>query len=220
MAFGLSAGAVGLISAVAPTVIGAMTSDDAAGAQQAGAAQASGITGAQYDETKKRISPYSANGLAGSNKLAYLLGTGGANGGIEGASLVDTNGQAPTYNQQLYATNPAYRQAWDKVAADHQAAFGRGYSWTSDAASIDRDVRAAMGGNTGPDPAEDPLFGSLLKKYTGEDLASDPGYQFRLSEGQKGIERSAAGRGGLFSGQAGKELERYAQGFASNEFDK
>jgi len=215
MAFGLSAGAVAAIGAVAGPVIGAMTADGASSVGQAGAAQASGITAAQYDETKRRISPYTTNGAGGSNKLAYLLGTGGAPG-IGGGSLVDTSREIPGFNQQLYASNPKYRQAWDQVAARHQSEFGSGYSWNSDAASIDRDVRAAMGGDIG----EDPLFGSLLKKYTGQDLLSDPGYEFRRSEGQKGVERSAAGRGGLFSGQAGKELERYNQGFASNEFQR
>ena len=61
-------------------------------------------------------------------------------------------------------------------------------------------------------------FGSLLKKYTGADLASEPGFQFRQAEGQKGVERSAAGRGGLFSGAAGKALTRYNQDYASNEY--
>lgn len=49
-------------------------------------------------------------------------------------------------------------------------------------------------------------------------LTMDPGYGFRLSEGQKALERSAAARGGLLSGAAGKALTRYGQDFASNEF--
>lgn len=49
-------------------------------------------------------------------------------------------------------------------------------------------------------------------------IANDPGYQFRLSEGQKALERSAAAKGGLFSGGTLKDLTRYGQNFASNEF--
>lgn len=46
----------------------------------------------------------------------------------------------------------------------------------------------------------------------------DPGYEFRKKEGQRGLERSAAARRGLFSGKTGVELEQYNQDYASNEF--
>lgn len=47
---------------------------------------------------------------------------------------------------------------------------------------------------------------------------ADPGYAFRLSEGQKALERSAAARGGLLSGAAGKALTRYGQDMGSQEY--
>jgi hypothetical protein len=50
-------------------------------------------------------------------------------------------------------------------------------------------------------------------------LQMDPGYAFRLSEGMKGVERSAAARGGLMSGATGKALTRYGQDFGSQEFN-
>lgn len=46
----------------------------------------------------------------------------------------------------------------------------------------------------------------------------DPGYAFRLSEGQKALERSAAARGGLLSGAAGKALVNYGQQAGSQEY--
>jgi hypothetical protein len=46
----------------------------------------------------------------------------------------------------------------------------------------------------------------------------DPGYQFRMSEGMKGLERSAAARGGLLSGGALKGIQRYGQELASQEY--
>lgn len=45
-----------------------------------------------------------------------------------------------------------------------------------------------------------------------------PGYEFRLSEGVKAIERSAAARGMLNSGATGKALIRYGQNLASEEY--
>jgi len=49
-------------------------------------------------------------------------------------------------------------------------------------------------------------------------LQMDPGYGFRLGEGLKALERSAAARGGLMSGATGKALTRYGQDVASQEF--
>ena len=47
-------------------------------------------------------------------------------------------------------------------------------------------------------------------------METSPGYQFRLEEGMKGLERSQAGR--RLSGRAAKEAMRYGQGYASEEF--
>lgn len=49
-------------------------------------------------------------------------------------------------------------------------------------------------------------------------MLADPGYAFRLAEGQKALERSAAARGGLISGGALKAAERYGQDYASQEY--
>jgi len=50
------------------------------------------------------------------------------------------------------------------------------------------------------------------------DFTKDPGYQFRMDEGQRGLEASAAARGGLLNGGTLKALTRYGQDFASNEY--
>jgi hypothetical protein len=55
--------------------------------------------------------------------------------------------------------------------------------------------------------------------FTGEvNLMEDPGYAFRLEQGQKALERSAAARGGLISGNTGGALQRFGQGLASQEY--
>lgn len=55
-------------------------------------------------------------------------------------------------------------------------------------------------------------------KFTPDQLQTDPGYGFRLSEGLKALERSAAARGGLLSGGTGKALTRYGQEMGSQEY--
>ena len=59
---------------------------------------------------------------------------------------------------------------------------------------------------------------ALAKLASGVDLPSDPGYQFRVSEGEKAIQRAASGRGGLYSGATLKALARFNQDTASNEY--
>jgi len=48
------------------------------------------------------------------------------------------------------------------------------------------------------------------------DVSQTAGYDFRLQEGYKGIERSQIGR--RLSGRAGKEMMRYGQDYASAEY--
>jgi len=51
-----------------------------------------------------------------------------------------------------------------------------------------------------------------------EQFQADPGYGFRLKEGLRALESSAAARGGLLSGNALRGITRYGQGLASEEF--
>jgi len=46
----------------------------------------------------------------------------------------------------------------------------------------------------------------------------DPGYAFRIGEGQKALDRQAAARGGLISGGALKAAQRYGQEMGSQEY--
>jgi hypothetical protein len=61
----------------------------------------------------------------------------------------------------------------------------------------------------------------LATEYTPfgmQQFQQDPGYAFRLSEGQKALERSAAARGGLMGGATGKALTRFGQEMGSQEY--
>jgi len=60
----------------------------------------------------------------------------------------------------------------------------------------------------------------LTKQYTPEDFAQgiDPGYQFRLQQGQEATNRMANMGGGMLSGNALRGAQDYTQGLASQEF--
>jgi hypothetical protein len=51
-----------------------------------------------------------------------------------------------------------------------------------------------------------------------QQFQQDPGYNFRMSEGMKGLERSAAARGGLLSGSMLKGIQRFGQDLGSQEY--
>jgi hypothetical protein len=55
-------------------------------------------------------------------------------------------------------------------------------------------------------------------KFGAGDYQADPGYGFRLSEGQKALDRQAAARGGLISGGALKAAQRFGQEMGSQEY--
>lgn len=53
---------------------------------------------------------------------------------------------------------------------------------------------------------------------TAESALNEPGYQFRLKEGERALENSAAGRGVLRTGGTLKDILSYGQNFAAQEY--
>jgi hypothetical protein len=56
------------------------------------------------------------------------------------------------------------------------------------------------------------------QSFSMADFYNDPGYQFQLQQGNQAIERSAAARGGLLSGAAGKAISGYTQNLANTTY--
>lgn len=61
-------------------------------------------------------------------------------------------------------------------------------------------------------------FGKYARDFGMQDFQQDPGYAFRLAEGQKALDRQAAARGGLISGGALKAATGYGQQMGSQEY--
>jgi hypothetical protein len=55
-------------------------------------------------------------------------------------------------------------------------------------------------------------------EFTPAQFQADPGYAFRVSEGMKALDRTAAARGGLISGSALRGATRYGQEMGSQEY--
>jgi hypothetical protein len=63
-----------------------------------------------------------------------------------------------------------------------------------------------------------PGYGRYAGDFSMADFEGDPGYGFRMSEGMKALERSAAARGGLLSGATLRGVQRFGQDLASQEY--
>ena len=70
-----------------------------------------------------------------------------------------------------------------------------------------------LGGNAGAAG-----YGKYGRDFAMSDYQADPGYAFRLGEGQKALDRQAAARGGLISGGALRAATRYGQDMGSQEY--
>lgn len=60
--------------------------------------------------------------------------------------------------------------------------------------------------------------GELGGEFSAEDFETDPGYQFRLQEGQRALDRRLAAGGNYFSGDALRAAQQYGQGVAAQEY--
>lgn len=59
---------------------------------------------------------------------------------------------------------------------------------------------------------------SRYTPFTMAQFKADPGYAFRLQEGMKALDRTAAARGGLLSGATLRGAQRYGQELGSQEY--
>jgi hypothetical protein len=192
---------------VASGVMGMMGGDDD-GAKEAAKASAAAQRAikAQAAENTKDFKPYKDYGSASTATLMRYLGLGGSAG---------TRGD--------YVTDPMDRERFIDYAGYHRpdGARDEGPEWLGhENANIDRAYQLYLDGLAVTDPSKtDPNYGSLMKKFSNEDFVKDPGYEFRLAEGEKGINRAAASRGGYDSGTTLKALLKYNQDYGSNEFN-
>jgi len=216
----------------AASVVGSVVSAGAAGSAartQANAAdRAAELQLEQFNRGVELQEPFRQAGMLGQNRLMTLLGLGGE------AQYDDTayNKALQAYNEQLSNIDRSQFMTGGagggmvSTGGDGMEYYQPGTGGTLDQAGYDaaragivapnRENFRLTGGN-----AADPMFGKYATaEYTPEMFAQgkDPGYQFRLEEGMKGLERSAAARGGLLSGGTLKGIQRYGQDMASQEF--
>ena len=207
------------------SLLSSSASGSAASAQAKSADRAADLQNEQYLKSVELQEPFRQAGMLGQNRLMTLLGLGGT------AQYDDTayNKALAKYNADLAALDPSkFTTGGGYVtgAGDSGTDYYDPSGGTFNQAAFD----AARAGIVAPDREQfkmaggdvnDPMFGKYATaEYTPEMFAKgkDPGYQFRLDEGMKGLERSAAARGGLLSGGTLRGIQRYGQDMASQEY--
>lgn len=240
MSFGISAGAwlVGGAT-VGSALIGANAAGDAADAQSQAAAQSDATQRYMYDQTREDNAPFRETGIAANNQLAYLLGLDGSSGsGGSGGATSPYSQEAPNTYASGQSDNALWESILGKFNAAHQAQYGTpmNRAWTADAdaanakAQLDRQYQDAL--KTDPTylaaqeqdkqaKANDPSYGSLMRKFSAADMNADPvyqsGLQFGLDQGTQGINRQAAAGGNFLSGATLKALTRFGNDYGSTK---
>jgi len=131
------------------------------------------------------------------------------------AGLVGGLTQAASQRQAAAAQSDAAQRALDlqKSIYEQQSALNQPF-YQAGVTGQNRlmDLLGLGSNTTGAD------FGKYAKDFSMSDFQADPGYAFRLAEGQKALDRQAAARGGLISGSALKAAARYGQDMGSQEY--
>lgn len=215
MAFGLSAGAVAAIGTVGGALISADAADNAADAQKDAAYRTNATNLATSRRQQELQEPFRDAGVLGNNRLMHLLGLQS-----EGDTAAISSTYDSIYAKERAAADAAHRAykgfGFDDAPAWAQAELS---AWDDRIkAEAKKRAQAEVKANGGGSTPTDGDYGSLLKKFGMEDFQADPGYQFRMDEGMRGVEGSAAARGGLLSGAAQKAIQKYGQGLASQEY--
>lgn len=212
------------VAAAAVAAGGAIyASDQASTAQNKATDKAIEAQKAFANSSKADLAPYRDAGAAALDRLRTLMGLAPGNASKDyTGSLVDMSSGTPAPVQRLYATDPAYKAAWDNYAAQHLQHFGKGYTPDSNASVIEQAVRAQLPDQAAqPDSSAGSGDSELLRKFNADDLAADPvynsGLQFGLDEGTKAVERRASASGGYDSGATLKALTRFANDYGSTK---
>jgi len=203
----LAAGNVGANALAAQTAVEASSPVPLAGA---GTAAGTGALASQIAAEGSSAVPLAGAGAAAAAGAMPSWMTPAA---IVGSSLIGANAAqtaAKTQSDAAAQANQLLAQQYATQRADLAPFTAAGVGAQNKLLTF----LGLPGGTAGAD------FGKYTKDFTGADLLAgqDPGYGFRLSEGQKALERSAAARGGLLSGNTGKALTSYGQQMGSQEY--
>lgn len=204
---------IGGVLAVGGAVIGARGAKNAAKEQVKGGDAAIDETRRQYDQTREDFAPARETGNQALASIARGLGLGGYSAPGTAAPLTFEQWQA----QNPQATPQREGSSIVRTVAGRLNGGRLANPATQDPRAAYDSYIAGFKPTAQADDGSAPA-GDFNRDFTIADFEKDPGYEFRRTEGQRALEGSAAARGGLLSGGAGRALARYGQDYASGEY--
>lgn len=125
------------------------------------------------------------------------------------ATQKDISGQNIASQQDITAKNLAAQREMFDIGQANLAPYRQG-------GNVAQNQLMQMLGIGGDTKAAN--YGKYARDFGMSDFTTDPGYQFRLDQGIKALNASAASRGGALSGANMKGAIDYGQNMASNEY--
>ncbi len=225
-------------------ILNYMGSQNAASAQQNAANQSNQTQWNMYNQTRNDQAPWRGVGGAAVNQLGYLMGLPGyaPQGYGQQRPLFGHGANIP----QGYAPQGIPQQAGGNgvlfgkggIQPEMSVAGSGGPLTLNDGngglQNDDPMANAYGGAQSYGNPMDLPMggygtqqgtyntamggYGSLATPFSQTNWQVDPGYAFRLAEGQKALERSASAKGMTLSGAQARALTAYGQGMGSQEY--
>lgn len=196
----------------------------------------------QYGTQQAELAPYLQSGYGALSALNYGLGLPSYNAGgssVQGANGIGTiplpvnpgaaaGQQSGGLGGRTLQAAPTARGSYAIMGSQGGRLIG-----PSTAGMPGQQPNAGIQGRplVNPGAGGNPLtsgsgFGGLIAPWTQQFEAptnvteqNDPGYQFRLQQGQQALERSAAAKGNLLTGNTARDINSYGQDYASNEYN-
>lgn len=123
-----------------------------------------------------------------------------------------------TPNQQLYASDPRYKAAWDSIAAEQQRHYGQGFNNNSTQKGWLGALQSAYNAQPAPQTGTGTAAQApMTQQQAFAQFRNTPGYQFGLDQGNKQVQASAAAGGGLLSGKTLKALQKFGNDYADQQ---
>ena len=188
--------------------IGSNAANEAARLQSQALNRGIDLQTAQWLQQQQNLAPYLQAGQGGLAQLQQLAGR-------EQPTFQDPAAAISGANYALPSTTPG----WTPTDVPGTArAERRGLSLDARAGTAGRQLSLHAGADIPTRPPIATRQGRCRRLSGQELLANDPGVAFRMAEGRKALEASAAAKGGLLSGPTLAALQRQGQELSSQEY--
>ena len=207
-------------------IMGAKSAEKAADTQADAAREATAAQKEMYQQGRSDIAPWRISGVNALMAMSDMMGLKRpALSQINGPGTVGGGVNNANVQPLMQGQNRAYPGGEDAGNLDSQirGLYGGQYTGTGMPGVnqyVDPTAPVSQIGNVNALNQTKPVEGQYDKSINMPhyNWHTSPGYDWRLNEGRRAIDTSAAARGSVFSGATLKALDRYGQGVASDEY--